>query len=59
MLHWVMIIFYSGDSLVYGFRHVLPIAVRFRDLDAFGHVNNAVILTYIEAARLQYLRPLL
>jgi acyl-CoA thioester hydrolase len=38
-----------------GFRHVTPIEVRFRDLDAFGHVNNAVIMTYIETGRLRYL----
>jgi acyl-CoA thioester hydrolase len=38
-----------------GFRHVTPIEIRFRDLDAFGHVNNAVIMTYIETARLRYL----
>jgi acyl-CoA thioester hydrolase len=25
--------------------------VRFRDLDGFGHVNNAVFLTYLEEAR--------
>jgi acyl-CoA thioester hydrolase len=25
--------------------------VRFRDCDAFGHVNNAVYLTYLEQAR--------
>jgi acyl-CoA thioester hydrolase len=25
--------------------------VRFRDLDAMGHVNNAVFLTYMEQAR--------
>jgi acyl-CoA thioester hydrolase len=25
--------------------------VRFRDLDGFGHVNNAVYLTYLEEAR--------
>ena len=24
------------------------ITVRFRDLDAMGHVNNAVVLTYFE-----------
>jgi len=29
-----------------------PIAVRWRDLDAFNHVNNASFLTYIEEARL-------
>ena len=32
--------------------------VRFRDLDALGHVNNAVFLTYIESARFAYLRHL-
>lgn len=29
----------------------LPLEVRFRDLDAMGHVNNAVYLTYFEEAR--------
>ena len=37
------------------FRHVIPIEVRFRDLDVFGHVNNGVIFTYIETARIRYL----
>jgi acyl-CoA thioester hydrolase len=32
--------------------------VRFRDLDAMGHVNNAVYLTYIESARVAYLQDL-
>jgi acyl-CoA thioester hydrolase len=32
--------------------------VRFRDLDAMGHVNNAVFLTYIESARFAFLRRL-
>lgn len=30
---------------------VVPHQVIFRDLDAFGHVNNAVYLTYFEIAR--------
>ena len=30
---------------------VVPWQVIFRDLDAFGHVNNAVYLTYFEWAR--------
>jgi acyl-CoA thioester hydrolase len=34
------------------FRHVET--VRFRDLDALGHVNNAVYLTYFESARIAY-----
>jgi len=28
--------------------------VRFRDLDAKGHVNNAVYLTYMESARIEF-----
>lgn len=33
----------------------MPIAVRFRDIDGMGHVNNAVYFTYVEAARTEYL----
>ena len=33
-------------------------SVRFRDLDALGHVNNAVYLTYVESARVAFLRHL-
>jgi acyl-CoA thioester hydrolase len=32
--------------------------VRFRDLDAMAHVNNAVFATYVEQARIEYLRHL-
>lgn len=31
----------------------VPIPVRFRDIDAMGHVNNAVYVTYLEAGRLE------
>jgi acyl-CoA thioester hydrolase len=31
--------------------------VRFRDVDALGHVNNAVYLTYLEQARVAFLSP--
>lgn len=34
--------------------HVVPLQVVFRDLDAFGHVNNAVFLTYFEWGRTAY-----
>ena len=37
----------------------LAIQIRWRDLDALGHVNNAVYLTYFELARLAYVRALL
>ncbi len=35
---------------------VAPISVRWRDLDAFNHVNNANYLTYLEEARLHWLQ---
>lgn len=34
--------------------YTLPLQVTFRDLDALGHVNNAVYLTYFEHARVAY-----
>jgi acyl-CoA thioester hydrolase len=37
-----------------GFRFSYPLQVRFRDMDALGHVNNAVYLTYFEAARMAW-----
>jgi acyl-CoA thioester hydrolase len=37
-----------------GYRFRIPIDVRFRDLDALGHVNNAVYLTYFESARIAW-----
>jgi acyl-CoA thioester hydrolase len=42
-----------------GFRSVHTQDVTFRDLDAFGHVNNAVYLTYLENARVTYMREVL
>lgn len=38
------------------FRH--PLQARFSDCDLFGHVNNAVYLTYMEEARWAYWRAL-
>lgn len=35
------------------------IGVRFRDIDAMDHVNNAVYATYIEQARTEYYRAVL
>lgn len=40
------------------FAVVVHLEVQFRDLDTLGHVNNAVFLSYLEAARLEYLRRL-
>lgn len=33
--------------------------VTFRDLDALGHVNNAVFFSYLESARIQYITKFL
>lgn len=41
-------------NLLDDFHYKTPIAVRFADIDAFGHVNNAVYLTYFEIARSSY-----
>ncbi len=39
--------------------YTTAIAVRFRDIDAMGHVNNAVYATYLEQARTAYVRDVL
>ncbi len=40
------------------FHCLTPVKIRFRDLDAFGHVNNAVYFTFMEMARVEYFRQL-
>jgi len=40
------------------FKFSTQIEVRFRDVDALGHVNNAVYLTYFEIVRFHYWRKL-
>ena len=37
------------------FNFEIGMDVRFRDIDAMGHVNNAVYATYLEQARVRYL----
>jgi acyl-CoA thioester hydrolase len=41
------------------FKHKISIKVRFSDLDAMGHVNNASYLSYLEEARLAYYNQVL
>ena len=36
----------------------LTMPVRWRDLDAFNHVNNSTYLTWIEETRLQWMASL-
>ncbi|MBN1957670.1 MAG: acyl-CoA thioesterase [Desulfuromonadales bacterium] len=35
------------------FEFTTPIEVRFADLDAYGHVNNALFFTFLETARIK------
>ncbi len=41
------------------YKHKINITVRFSDLDAMGHVNNAIFLTFLEEARIAYFRAVL
>lgn len=41
------------------YRYKTPISIRFSDMDAYGHVNNAVYLTYFEIARSNYWREVI
>jgi acyl-CoA thioester hydrolase len=38
------------------YKYKTPIPTRFSDLDAYGHANNAVYLTYFEIGRTNYWR---
>jgi acyl-CoA thioester hydrolase len=38
------------------FHYETGIEIRFADLDAYGHVNNAVIFSYLETARVKMFR---
>jgi acyl-CoA thioester hydrolase len=40
------------------FYHWTPIKVRFRDLDPLNHVNNSVFNTYLEEARITFIREI-
>jgi acyl-CoA thioester hydrolase len=42
------------NSMPGKFKHRISMEVRFVDVDAFGHVNNAHYLTYFEQARVKY-----
>lgn len=42
-----------------GYHYKTAIPIRFADIDAFGHVNNAVYLTYFEIARSVYWKEII
>lgn len=40
------------------FPYTVATEIAFRDIDAMGHVNNAVYLTYLETARIKFLHQI-
>lgn len=42
-----------------GYHYKTSIPIRFADIDAFGHVNNAIYLTYFEIARSVYWKDII
>jgi len=49
----------QDDSDVDAVEFVVEIPLRYRDLDPWDHVNNAVYATYLEQARIEYLDAVL
>lgn len=45
--------FMEGDI---NFKHVLPVQIRFSDVDQFGHVNNSVYFSLYDLAKTTYFR---
>ena len=45
-----------GVQSIADYPHHYEFKTRWKDMDLFGHVNNAVFLTYIEDARIMYFR---
>jgi acyl-CoA thioester hydrolase len=41
------------------YKHVLPIQIRFIDIDRLDHVNNACFLSYFELGRVKYFNQVL
>ena len=41
----------GGGSL---FHHIIPLQIRFNDVDKFGHVNNSVFFQFYDTAKTEY-----
>ena len=39
------------ETVVY--RHVMPLQIRWNDVDKFGHVNNSVYFQYYDTAHIE------
>ena len=44
------------DTWVGEFKFSVPLTVRFSDIDLYGIVNNAVTISYLEFARIEYFK---
>lgn len=51
-------LFFKYNDFMSSFHFFHPIIVRYGDLDPQGHVNNAAFVTYLEHARVNYIRHL-
>lgn len=49
---------HSAEEWMKGFSFSTQVRVRFSETDMYGHVNNTVIFTYFEYARIEYLKAL-
>lgn len=41
------------------YRHIIPIQIRFSDVDRLGHVNNSCYHNYVELGRVKYFEKVL
>jgi acyl-CoA thioester hydrolase len=41
------------------FNHIVPLQIRFNDIDRLGHVNNAVIQEFFDIGRISYFDKIL
>ena len=49
---------HNAEEWMKGFQFSTEVRVRFSETDMYGHVNNTVIFTYFEYARIEYLKAL-
>lgn len=38
-----------------GYRHIIPLQIRFNDVDKFGHVNNTIHFQFYDTAKTDYI----
>jgi len=38
-----------------GYKHIIPLQIRFNDVDKFGHVNNTIYFQFYDTAKTDYI----